>query len=451
MQKMQKMQKMLTLLNDLTKLSKTPTLKICVGLGFGVIFVINFVGRFNINSAIDDKAFLFLTSFMLFDANAVSLYLTSISVYCQNSVGILDSHECWWQSYYRGSTFFSYPILSLLELILRNLFKSNDIHVLASLSFNYGMLFSSFIAISLLAFAGKILRFTHLLIFWVCILYLIPFVLNNQITGDISSIFGQHGFFTPAPRGLAILLGIFALFILSIGFYSFALFIGVCAATFHIQFIALLPIVFIIYHLDFGKSKWLIWPNSCLFLVYLFLYLKTGTFSQGPILMLGLLLLCKWISNPKKNSDLSTRCISWLLFISLMLFLSKAILEVLSTNYLATFTPLNGDPVKFWYGRIVIEAYNRFSGLILCSTIIVAVNLIYSQICFNSLRSKLFLICFVLFLMMQQHFFGYAKSAVWNLSNFSNQFIELSGSDSREMAGFYLKIANILYERKFDK
>jgi hypothetical protein len=53
--------------------------------------------------------------------------------------------------------------------------------------------------------------------------------------------------------------------------------------------------------------------------------------------------------------------------------------------------------------------------------------------------------------MMQQHFFSNAKSAIWNLSNFSNQFIELSGSDSKEMAGIYLKIANILYERKFDK
>jgi hypothetical protein len=445
------MQKTLTLLTDLTKLSKKRNPKFVLGIGFGVIFVVIFIGQFSINSAVDDKAFLFLTSFMLFDANAVSLYLTSISEYCQNSIGIFDSHECWWQSYYRGSTYFSYPILSLLELILRNLFKSEDIHVLASLSFNYGMLFSSFIAISLLAFAGTILRFTHILIFWVCILYLIPFVLNHQITGDIWTIFDQHGFFTPAPRGLAVLLGIFALFILSIGYYSFALLIGVCAATFHIQFIVLLPIISIIYHLDFGKSKWLMWLNSCLFLVYVFLYLKTGIFSRGPILILGLLLLCKWISIPKKYSDLSTRCISWLLFISLLLFLSNAILEVLSSNYLATFTPLNGSPVKFWYSRIVIEAYNRFSGLILCSAIIVAVNLIYSQISFNSLRSKLLLICLLLFLMMQQHFFRNAKSAVWNLSNFSNQFIELSGSDSREMAGIYLKIANILYERKFDQ
>jgi hypothetical protein len=445
------MQKIFTLLNNLTKLSKTRTPNFFVGLGFGAIFVVNFIGGFSINSAISDKAFLFLTSFMLFDSNAVSLYLTSISEYCLNSVGILDSHECWWQSYYRGSTYFSYPILSLLELILRNLFKSKDIHVLASLSFNYGMLFSSLIAISLLAFVGKKLRFTHLLIFWVCILYLIPFVLNHQITGDISGVFGQHGFFTPVPRGLAVLLGIFALFILSIGHYSFALLIGVCAALFHIQFIALLPIILIIYHLDFGKSKWLIWLNSCLFLVYIFLYLKTGIFSLGPILILGLLLLCKWISNHKEYSDLSIRCISWLFFISLMLFLSKAILEVLSSNYLATFTPLDGGPVKFWYGRIVIEAYNRFSGLILSSAIIVSVNLIYSQISLNGLRSKLLLTCLLLFLMMQQHFFSNVKSAIWNLSNFSNQFIELSGSDSKEMAGIYLKIANILYERKFDK
>jgi hypothetical protein len=445
------MQQIFTLLNKLTRLLKTRVSTFVVGLGFGIVFVVNFIGRFNINSAVDDKAFLFLTSFMLFNADAVSLYSTSFSEYCFTSAGILDPHECWWQSYYRGSTYFSYPTLSLLELILRNLFKYKDIQVLGSLSFNYGMLLSSFIAITLLAFAGKALHFRHLFIFWIGILYLIPTVLNNEFSGDISAVFGEHGFFTPAPRGLATLLGIFALYILSIGHYSVALLIGVCAATFHIQFIALLPMMLIIHHLNFGKAKWLLLLNSFLFMIYVFVYIKIGVYSQFPIFILGVLIFCKWISNPEPYSYFCIKCISWLLFISLMLFLSKAILEVLSSNYLSTFTPSNGGAVKFWYGRLVVETYNRFSGLILCSAIIIAINLLYNQFSLNSFRSKLIFTCLLVFLMARQNFLGNANNAVWNLANFSNQFIELSGSDSREMAGIYLKIANTLYDRELDK
>lgn len=445
------MQVLLIFLKNLTKSSKLRIPNFTVGLGFGVIFIVNFVGSFNINSAIDDKAFLFLTSFMLFDANAVSLYLTSFPNYCLNTVGVINSHECWWQSYYRGSTYFSYPILSLLELILRNLIKSKDIQVLASLSFNYGMLFSSLIAIILLAHAGKKLRLIHLLIYWVCILYLIPFVLNNQYTGDISGIFGQHSFFTPVPRGLAILLGVFALYTLSIGFYYISLLIAVSAATFHFQFIALVPIILIIYHFNFIKLKLLIWFNSFLIFLYLFLYLNYGIFSQGPIIILIIFILCKWIINAENYSNFSINCICWLLFFSLIFFLSKAILEIISSSYLSSFTPINGGPLKFWYGRFVIETYNRFLVLILSSVIIIAVNLIYNQFYFNNWRSKIILICMILFLITQQHFFSNARAAVVNLSNFSNQFINLSGSDSKEMAGIYLQIANILYEKNFEK